>query len=321
MTGITVGRPWGEGGFKDLRIEPYQETAADQEALTAVVNATRGTGWSVDQVARFYGHPAFELERDARLVWTGETPVAAAICYPTIHLHDRAPGNFEIFVVPPARGRGLGSRLLAHLEAAARGRGHHVLETTVDQQDAPGRQFLLTHGFSIVGQAAHLERADLADLPAVGLPPGFAISSLEDDPHAGEHYRALCNRLGAYDAGYNLIEPEELDALIAEATWDPAGIFVLEDPVGREVGVIRASGAAGGAGTLHEIRLDPTYRGRSLGTALVGEALGFLAAQSVRAVALDTAGPDAPAYRLAARCGFVERHRWQQFLKPLASAA
>src|SRR4051794_18870581 len=116
MGGIAVGRPWAGGEFKDLRVEPYQADAAHLDALTAVVNATRGTAWPVAQVARFYGHPAFELERDARLVWLDATPVAAAICYPTIHLHDRAPGNFEIFVVPAARGHGLGSRLLAHLE-------------------------------------------------------------------------------------------------------------------------------------------------------------------------------------------------------------
>ena len=318
MSGIAVGRPWPDGEFKDLRIGPYVEDAAHLAALTAVVNATRGTDWSPAQVAEFYGHPAFQLERDARLVWRGPTPVAAAICYPTIHLHDRAPGNFEIFVVPAARGHGLGSRLLAHLEQAAAARGHHVLETTIDQQDAPGRGFLLAHGFAVVGQAAHLERADLADLPAADLPPGFALASLAGDPAPGDRYRELANRLGAYDPGYDLIEPEEVEALQARPDWEPAGIFVLRDPEGREVGVIRAAGAGAGAGYLHEIRLDPAYRGRSLGTALVGTALAYLAAHGVGTVALDTDGPDTPAYRLAVRCGFVERHRWQQLLKPLA---
>src|SRR6476469_8091273 len=210
MTGISVGRPWDGGGFKDLRIAPYAADGADLAALTQVVNATRGTDWSAERVAAFYGHPAFELERDARLVWAGARPIAAAICYPTIHLRNRRPGNFEIFVVPEARGHGLGGRLLAHLEQAARGRGHHVLETTIDQQDAPGRSFLLAHGFRIVGQTAHLARPSLDALPAVELPPGFAITSLGDGPDAADAYRDLANRLGAYDAGFELIEPEDM---------------------------------------------------------------------------------------------------------------
>jgi GNAT superfamily N-acetyltransferase len=318
MTGITIGKPWTDGGFKDLRIEPYIEDAAHLDALTAVVNATRGTDWSPAWVARFYGHSAFELARDARLAWLGETPVAAAICYPMIHLHDRPPGNFEIFVVPAARGHGLGSRLLAHLEEAARARGHHVLETTVDQHDEPGRRFLLAHGFRVIGQTAHLRRPNMIALPAVNLPPGFAISSLEDVPDADYHYQDLANRLGAYDAGYTLIEPEERDALRENSDWEPAGVFVLSDPVGREVGVIRASGARRATGYLHEIRIDPAYRGQGLATALVGTALAYLAAHGVAETALDTEGPDTPPYRLAARCGFAEAHRWQQLLKPLA---
>jgi GNAT superfamily N-acetyltransferase len=318
MAGIAIGQPWAEGGFKNLRIEGYVNDTAHLAALATVVNATRGTDWPVERVAEYYGHPAFELERDARLVWLGDKPVAAAICYPTIHLHDRAPGNFEIFVVPEARGHGLGSRLLAHLEQAARDRGHHVLETTIDQHDAPGRSFLLAHGFGVVGQAAHLVRAGMTDLPPVDLPQGFTISSLGDEPDAGEEYRALANRLGAYDPGYNLIEPEELANLTANAAWEPQGIFVLADSQGREVGVIRASGAGQDHGYLHEIRLDPAYRGRNLGTALVGTALAYLAAAGVQQTELDSEGPNTPPYRLARRCGFVERHRWQQLLKPLA---
>src|SRR4051812_12205045 len=199
MAGITVGKPWPEGEFKSLRIAPYVDDPEHLDALTAVVNLTRGDDWSADEVARYYGHPAFELERDARLAWLSSTPVAAAICYPMIHLHDRPPGNFEIFVVPAARGHGLGSRLLAHLEEAARARGHHVLETTIDHNDDLGRRFLLAHGFRVIGQSAHLLRPTMEDLPATDLPPGFAISPLDDVFDAAYYYQDLANRLGAYD--------------------------------------------------------------------------------------------------------------------------
>jgi GNAT superfamily N-acetyltransferase len=194
-----------------------------------------------------------------------------------------------------------------------------VLETTIDQQDAPGRRFLLAHGFRIVGQAAHLARPNLDALPSVDLPPGFAITSLGDGPDAGDAYRDLANRLGAYDAGFDLIEPEEMAAVAASPAWEPDGVLALLAPNGDAVGVIRASSADGGY--LHEIRLDPAYRGRNLGTALVGAALAYLAAQDAQGAALDAPGPESAPYRLAVRCGFVERHRWQQLLKPLPPAA
>ncbi len=314
---MQIGQPWQNAGFKDLRITAYAEDAAHRAALATVVNAVRGGGWSVARVAAFYGHPAFDLPRDARLVWQGEQPIAAAICYPTIHLHDRPPGNFELFVVPPARGHGLGGRLLAHLEEAAQARGHRVLETTVDAQDAPGHGFLRAHGFAIVGQSAHLTRTDLAGLPDRTVPPGYELMSLSNAPDAADRYRDLANRLGAYDADYHLIEPEEMAVTAAQPDWEPGGILVLTDPAGREVGVLRASGAGQVRGYLHEIRLDPAQRGQGLGTALVGAGLAYLAAGGVQAVDLDTDGPDSPSYRLALRCGFSEAHRWQQFLKRL----
>ncbi len=314
---MQIGQPCANSGFKDLRITGYTDDAAHRVALATVVNAVRGSGWSVDRVTAFYGHPAFDLARDARLVWQGAQPIAAAICYPTIHLHDHAPGNFELFVVPPARGHALGSRLLAHLEQAAQARGHRVLETTVDAHDAPGHRFLLAHGFAIVGQSAHLTRSDLADLPAPTLPPGYTLLPLSSGPEAADRYRDLANRLGAYDADYHLIEPEEMAATAARPEWEPAGIFVLTDPTGREIGVLRASGAGHPRGYLHEIRLDPAQRGQGLGTALVGAGLAYLAAGGAQGVDLDTDGPDSPPYRLALRCGFSAAHRWQQFLKRL----
>ncbi len=324
MGGITIGQPWDDGDFKRLRIAGYVDDGPHRAALARVVNATRGTDWPVAAVVAYYGHPAFDLARDARLVWRDTEPVAAAICYPTIHLPDRPPGNFEIFVVPEARGHGLGSRLLAHLEQAAAARGHRVLETTIDQDDAPGRRFLRAHGFRVVAQTAHLTRPapgapGAPPLPDVVPPPGCEVRTLAGTPDAGEYYRDLSNRLGAYDPGYELIQPEDLAALQAGADWDPAGIFVLTDPEGDDVGVIRAT-AAGDSGFLHEIRIDPAYRGRNLGQVLAGTALAYLGRAGVRAVVLDTEGPDTPPYRLAVRCGFAEAHRRQQLLKPLPAA-
>ena len=326
MTGLTVGSPWG-GEFKELRIEPWVGGAEQWGALTAVRNATLGTvdpaeyrPLTVAEVRRYYGHAAFDLERDARLVRLGDTPIAAAICYPPRRFADRVPTNFEIYVLPGRQGQGIGSRLLAHLEVAAYARGHHALTTTISQLYAAGRDFLLAHGFRPVAQRTHLTRPDLADLPATDLPPGFTILSLADLGGDPELYQSTMNRLGAYDSGYELIQPEDLAYLTASPAWQPELIFFLRAPEDRLVGAIRAGREADGAGILSEIRLDPSYRGRGLAMPLVGAALAALAATGRRSAALDAGPPDSPPYRLARRCGFGESRRWVDFLKPLPGA-
>jgi GNAT superfamily N-acetyltransferase len=325
MGGISIGQPWGAGGFKDLRIEGWTGAGPQWAALTRVRNATLAAidpaeypPWPEDAVRRYYGHPAFALERDARLVWAGAQPVAAAICYPPRHFPDRVPTNFEIYVVPDYQQHGIGARLLAHLEVAAQGRGHHALTTTISQRYGGGRDFLLRHGFRPVAKHAHLERPNMADLPAAPLPPGFAIRSLADLGGDPELYRTTVNRLGAYDSGYTLIQPEDMAYLAAGPGWQEAGVLFLSAPENRLVGVIRASRTGPTTGTLHEIRLDPGYRGQGLAQALVAAALRGLAAQGVAHTALDTGAADSPPYRLALRCGFVETRRWVDFLKSLA---
>ena len=324
MGGISIGQLWSAGGFKDLRIESWSGTDAQWAALTTVRNATLAAidpaeypPWPEEAVRRYYGHPAFALERDARLVWAGAQPVAAAICYPLRSFPDRVPTNFEIYVVPGAQQHGIGARLLAHLAVAAQARGHHALTTTISQFYGGGRDFLRRQGFRPVAQHTHLERPDMADRPAAALPPGFAIRSLAALGGDPDLYRTTVNRLGAYDSGYTLIQPEDMEYLAAGPGWDPAGILFLRAPENRLVGVIRAGQTAPGAGTLHEIRLDPGYRGQGLAQALVAAALQALAAQGVTRTALDADAADSPPYRLALRCGFIATRRWVDFLKPL----
>ena len=53
----------------------------------------------------------------------------------------------ELYVVPPRRGRGLGTALLHAAEDAVRGRGGELLEINVDGDDADARRFYERHGY------------------------------------------------------------------------------------------------------------------------------------------------------------------------------
>jgi GNAT superfamily N-acetyltransferase len=324
MSGMKVGQPWAGGGWKDLRIEAWTGSDAQWAALTAVCNATLAAIDPAEYPAQdeaalraYYGHPAFDLARDARLVWAGATPVGAGICYPPRRFLDRVPTNFEIFVVPGYQQHGIGARLLAHLTEAARARGHHALTTTISQHYIAGRDFLLHHGFRPIGQRARLTRPTMADLPEAGLPPGVTLVDLPALGGDPELYRLTCNRLGAYDSGYDLLQPEDLAPLTSGPGWQPDGVFFLRAPEGRLIGVIRAGQSRPGSGTLYDIRLDPAYRGQGLASALVAAALTTLARRGVTTTTLDTDAVDSPSYRLALRCGFHETLRWVDFLKPI----
>ncbi len=313
----------------ELSLRPFEASQADYEALAAIRNATLQATtlpedyrpMSADEMRQYYYRADFDLATNAWLMFHREEPVAAAVVYPTVIFTDRPPGNFDMYVVPAYWRHGLGSRLLAHLEQAALERGHRVLETTVAAEDQQSKGFLSRKGFQVVSHALHLVRPNTDDLPPVQLAEGYSLRSLADLNESPEFYMDAANRLGSYDSNYTLVRPEELERTAASPVWDPAGILFLLDPRERIVGVIRASGAASeqGRGYLHEIRLEPSSRGKGLGTAMVAAALHYLAERGVSRVELDTAGENTAAQALALRSGFTLARHWLHFLKPLAT--
>ncbi len=321
---IQIGQPWRTDP-RDLSLRPYAGTREDLAALTKVRNDTLRavtlpedfTEVDADAMARFYSRGDFSLVDNAWLLFHGEESVGAAVVYPRAIFSDRPPGNFDMYVVPAYARHGLGSRLLAHLEQAAIARGQHTLETTVAREDASSVHFLQGRGFHAVGQSAHLTRLGVSSLSPIEAPEGYAIQSLAGLGESPETYRETANRLGAYDANYSLIRPEELDAIVQGGRWDPAGVLFLFDPDGRIVGVIRTS-AREGRGYMHEIRLEPGSRGRGLGMLMLTSALRHLPKRGITRVELDATGEDTPAHNLAVKAGFIVTRHWLHFLKPLA---
>jgi GNAT superfamily N-acetyltransferase len=61
----------------------------------------------------------------------------------------------ELYVAPPLRGRGIGSALLALVEATARQRGAELLEVNVDGEDTDARRFYERHGYTNTEPGQH----------------------------------------------------------------------------------------------------------------------------------------------------------------------
>ncbi len=323
---MKVGRAWERGEDpRQLQLRPFDGTASDLDSLAQTRNETlRAVSlpedfqeWDGREMERFYDRTGFGLEGNSWLIFLGDEPVASAVVYPRWLFPDRPPGNFDMYVVPDHRRHGLGSRLLSHLEQAAAGRGHRVLETTIAGEDKGSSAFLLGHGFTIVGQSMRLSRYGLEGISELSLPPGYTIRSLAEMGDGADLYRETTNRLGSYDANYSLITPEEMESMTGGEGWDPMGVLFLVDRGDRIVGVIRASGAGTGRGYLHEIRLEPSLRRMGLGRALLTTALQYLRAEDVGLVELSTASDQVAAHRLALRSGFSVTRHWLQYMKRL----
>jgi GNAT superfamily N-acetyltransferase len=61
----------------------------------------------------------------------------------------------ELYVAPALRGRGIGSALLALVEATARQRGAELLEVNVDGEDTDARRFYERHGYTNTEPGQH----------------------------------------------------------------------------------------------------------------------------------------------------------------------
>jgi GNAT superfamily N-acetyltransferase len=322
---IHVGQAWQQHDPRKLLLRPFDGSAQDLDALARIRNETlrpitlpeHFTEAAAHDMDRFYNRGDFNLLDNCWLMFLGDAPAAAAVLYPRVLFNDRPPGNFDMYVVPEYRRHGLGSRLLAHLEQAAPARGYPVLETTIAREDDESTGFLARQGFAVVGQSMHLSRYDLTNLPPVSPPPGYTIRSLTDLGEPTDLYRETTNRLGSYDPNYSLIRPEEMESTVQGDSWEPEGVLFMLDPAARIVGLIRASGARSGRGYLHEIRLEPSSRGKGLGRAMLAAALHYLSNAGVTTAELDTSSETGAAHSLALRAGFTVTRHWLHFLKRL----
>jgi len=312
-----------------IEIRPYQGTDSDLAAVTHIRNETlQATTLSEDYVSftqaamkAYYGQSGLSLDGNAWLLFQDGEAVGATILFPASTFRDAQPGNFHLYVVPALWRKGLGSILLDHLEYQALARSYPVLETTIAAEDSRSAHFLAERGFVVVGHSHHLARDIDETSLATPLPVGYEIRSLDDLGAGPEMYVETNNRLAAYDTGYSLIDGQNLLSLEERGIFQTASVFLLFDPSGRVVGLIRASLRPGTQRAyLNEVRLEPASRGKGLGSTLVATALNYLRGQGANRVELDTTGENIAAYNLAARSGFVEVRHWLHFLKRLQTS-
>lgn len=143
-----------------------------------------------------------------------------------------------------------------------------------------------------------VRRATAADLPGIGRLGALLV----EEHYAFDPKRFLAARPGT-PAGYASFMSAQLE--------DPDVTVLVADDKATVVGYAYAAvegydymALRGPAGVLHDVIVDPEYRGRGVGRLLLDAALAFLRSRGVPRVVLSTAARNEAAQRLFASVGF-----------------
>jgi L-amino acid N-acyltransferase YncA len=132
---------------RDLRAGDWQEVARIYGEGIATGNATFETevpSWEAWDHSHLPPH-RFVAEEDGRLIgWIALAPVSERPCYAGV-------AEISVYVADGARGRGVGSRLLAALVESSERGGIWTLQTSVFPENEPSLALLRRFGFRAVG--------------------------------------------------------------------------------------------------------------------------------------------------------------------------
>ena len=222
--------------------------------------------------------------------------------------------SIAVYVVPEARGHGLGTALFDRCVAHARELGFARLFATVDGLSEPGIAFAAAHGFVEVDREVELRRK-IGDEREPESLPGVVISSLAERPEL-------------LDAAYDAVAIEAYSDLPLPGTYavtlekwleeEGAGVpeasFVALDD-GSVVGY--AGMQQGGEHGLTAVRRS--HRRRGIAIHLKRRQLAWAASAGVSELLTWTQGRNSAMQLLNERLGYVAEPAWLKFAAPLGS--
>jgi mycothiol synthase len=230
-------------------------------------------------------------------------------------------------VLPGWRGRGIGRRLLAEAQVAAR---HHaarrqgpapratVYRAYVGETDLDARRLLEADGYGIVRYGYSMVRPTLADPPTPELPRGLECRPATPGT-ALQISRAMAEAFADH-WGFPVYSDDELAGMVAHPLWGQLDVWQVawdgDEVAGGVLGFINEEenlqlGRA--RGYTECIFTRRPWRGRGLATALIGRNLRLLAERGMTEAALSVdAQSQTGALALYERVGF-ERVRTDLF--------
>ena len=296
----TIRGPLDEGARTAVTALADRAAAADAaEALSeaSLIGLGRGASRHV-------------LVRDAS---AGARQQRTAVAYAQVWVD----GSAELVVDPAERRRGLGTRVLE----AAREAGAERFWAHGDLPAAAA--FARARGMHPVRQLRHMTRAlSPDDATDVTLPEGYRVRTFEPGADDAAWLRTNA-RAFADHPEQGRVGQEDLDALLAQPWFDPAGFFVVERTdgaggvaafhwtkhvPGTGTGWAHGTGTDGvrrGTGEVFVVGIDPDHQGRGLAGPLTRIGLAHLAGLGLATVELYVDGGNERAVRTYERLGFT----------------
>jgi mycothiol synthase len=209
----------------------------------------------------------------------------------------------EVVVQPQARGRGIGSQLVAASVKVA----HPSRLLLWARGEHPGATALAARsGSTPVRELWQMRRPLDLPFPEVPTPDGITIRTFEPGEDES-HWLAVNARAFANHPEQGEITRADLEARMAEPWFDPKGFFVAERS-GEMVGFhwTKVHGAGPEAiGEVYVLGVDPSAQGLRLGSILTLVGLRHLASLGLSTVMLYVESDNAAAIKVYERLGFV----------------
>jgi mycothiol synthase len=212
----------------------------------------------------------------------------------------------DVMVHPHWRRRGLGSRMLALLNAEARKAGAECTYNEIDDRDTRAIAFLRHNGFQPAGDAWVLRAPAAADFAEPTWPAGYSVRSYAEVGDL-QVLTDACNRgfgdmMGHWENAAGGVTPEHISQGLKN--WDPSGIFLAFAPDGSVIGNCRAM-PGDAEDLLDEPGVAPEHRYQRLQRPMVLTALRWLRAKARRPVRLESWGDTPETVALYEEIGFA----------------
>jgi mycothiol synthase len=214
----------------------------------------------------------------------------------------------EVYVVPGARRRGIGTRLLAKAEAAAE---EHRVTATARREEAAAAPFLERHGYRLGSETWLMQIALDREPPEPGWPEGIAVRSFRvEDARA---VKELLDVAYAKEPDFREEPFEDWSRfMLDDASFEAESWFVAE----------AADGSLAGAalnwkeGFVKDLVVHPALRRRGLGEALMLHTFRHFKARGAPTVTLKTdSNNTSQAWRLYERLGMRTIRTYDDFEK------
>ena len=282
----------------------------DLEPITDLFNRVSGavgTEKELDSetVSQNLSVPSVCPEENLRLALNGRDIIGYHLLTPE-PLIDRAV--VEGGALPEFRAVGAPIVLLRDSVSRARAAGVRLLHMQTARADEEDRRLLESQGFETIKEFWQM-RWEGAELPPLGLRPGFWVKSFELDKDEAM-LTELQNTAFGENWGFCPNSVEQIAARVRAKNSPPEGIIFIMD--GETAAAYnwtqRNRNAHGHIGFVSMTGVHPSYRGNGLGTAIVVSGMESLVSAGANAVELEVDAANTPARELYLKLGYRRVH-------------